>query len=293
MAISDKPTTTKPADIRRNPFTEVFRVISRLVKPVTKLGAITALCVSMLTAGAMALSASLFSLVSSAIEAVYDGSTVRKTQAMKVAELDGTAVESDKKAVDAEQKLADSERKRADSDLKLRAQTAELEKLKADQFVTFKGEKRALKEAVSETTSTVSKIAEKTALRNVGTMPAEGVPFVGVAAIVAVTTLEVAALCDISKEMYELDVAMNPGNAISDHPEACGIAIPTKDEVLAMIQNSPSAMWETAVGAIEDLPTLEEAYNWLPTVEGMIGTIETTGEAFQGYGNGFWGWLTR
>jgi hypothetical protein len=272
--MSIQPTTTNSADNKRNPSLDVLRALRRLAKSGATLVAITALCVSMLTAGAMALSASLFSLVSSAIEAVYDGRTVRKAQAMKLADLDA-------KAVDIEQKLADSERKRADSNLKLRAQTAELDKLKADQFVTFKGEKRALKEVVSETTSTVSKIAGKTAIANVGTMPAEGVPVLGVAAIVAATTFEVASLCDISNEMYELDVAMNPGNAITDHKEACGIPVPTKEELVSMIKSSPGFVRDTAVGFYEDLPSFKEASAWLPTKEGMIETLWSVPEGVQ------------
>jgi len=272
-----------------------------MTKSVMGLMAITALCFSMLTAGAMALSASLFSLVSTVIEAVHhDGRTVRRSHAAEVARLEAKAVEIDRRATgieqelaDSEQNLAESERKRVDSDLKLRTTTDELNKLKADKFVSFKGEKRAIKEVVAETASTVSKIAGKTAILNVGSMPAEGIPLVGLAAIVAATTLEVKSLCDISKAMYQLDVSMNPENAIVDHQEACGVAVPTKDDLIKKVVESPRVVWEKATEAIDGLPTLEEAYQALPTTDEVIGSAIASGIAISGFGEDLWDWLTE
>jgi hypothetical protein len=60
-----------------------------------------------------------------------------------------------------------------------------------------------------------------------------------------------------------------------------------------MIQNSPRAVRETAAGIVEGLPTLEEAYNSLPTEEAIIDSVTSTAVAIQGYGTEFWGWLSR
>lgn len=287
--MSTHSTVSNAAESKRNPTLAALRAIRRLTKSAAALVAITALCVSLLTAGAMALSANVFSLVSSAIEAVYDGRTVQKGHAEA---LDRKNLEYQKKMAALDTKVADAEIRTKTAERALLDRTAELERLKADQFVTFKGEKRALKEVITETSSTVTKIAGKSALRNVGTMPAEGIPIVGVAAIVAATTLEVAALCDISNEMYDLDVSINPGNVIADHPEACGVAVPSRDEVWDMIQNSPQAVWETAAAIVENIPSFEEAKNSLPSGQEVIDSVTSTGAAIQGMGAGVWNWLT-
>jgi hypothetical protein len=240
----------------------------------------------MLTAGAMALSASLFSLVSSAIEAVYDGRTVRSTHATAVGELDAKAVESDRKASSLEQKLADSERKRADSDLKLRTQTAELNKLKAEQLVTVNGKQRPLKELVSETSLKVRSIAKNTAIRNVASMPAEGLPLLGIATIVAATTLEIKDACDISTAMQGLDVAMNPENEITDHKELCGMAVPTEEEIWTQIKNSPEAVWNSAKELYATLQDLE-----LPTSYDIWLSIKDTSAALGEYASGVYAGL--
>lgn len=285
--MTDNATKTVAQPAKRSVLGAAFRAVRRPVKSVATLVGVTALCVSMLTAGAMALSASLFSLVSSAIEAVYDGRTVRKGNADA---LDRQNLEHQKKIAALDTKVGDAELKTRKTEQALLGKSADLEKLQAEQIVTFKGEKRALKEVVSETSAKVSKIAEKTAIRNVAVMPAEGFPIIGLTAIVAATTLEVASLCEISKEMYELEVAMNPGSKISDHPEACGVAVPTKADLIAMVQNSPSAAWDTAAAVIADLPTLEEAYNWLPTGEEIMDTAKSTGGAVEGFGSAVRDW---
>ena len=43
-------------------------------------------------------------------------------------------------------------------------------------------------------------------------------------------------------DLYELDVAMNPENAI-DTTEVCGLRVPNKEELWAKVKESPGAIW--------------------------------------------------
>lgn len=307
------------------------RAILRTMRGVLKSGMalvmITAFCVTTLTAGAMALSAGFFTLVSSAIEAVYDGSTVRKAQAAvhqkRVAALSTELAENKRKFGNqtAEMnKLKDGQKVTAkrvaalntelsENKRKLGNQTAELNKLKAGQTVTYKGKQRPLKEVVSETSFKVRKIATKGAVRNLASMPAEGIPLLGVTVIVASTAMEISDACYISQSMHDLDVAMNPDHAINDRPEACGLRVPSKDEVWNEIQNSPGTAWQIAKEQYEGLPSWDEAahnigavgeqiadiaseyYEGLPSGAEVIETMGAVGEKVVGGTSATWEYL--
>jgi hypothetical protein len=269
----------------------ILRAMRGVMKSGVALVTITAFCVTTLTAAAMALSAGFFSIVSSAIEAVYDGNTVRKTQAAvhqrRVAALSTELAENKRKLGNqaaemnklkegqkvTEKRVSSLNTELSETKRKLGNQTAELNKLKAGQTVTYNGKQRPLKEVVSETSSKVRKIATKGAIRNLASMPAEGIPLLGVTVIVASTAMEVSDACNISQSMHDLDVAMNPDRAITDRPEACGLRVPSKDEVWEVIQRSPGAAWQAAKEQYEELPSWDDATQTIGAVGEQIANI--------------------
>ena len=111
--------------------------------------------------------------------------------------------------------------------------------------IPFKGKKVALKTAVDETADVIGKRAVKTAKREVTSMPAEAIPYLGPAIIVGVTTLEIFDLCATLKDMSALKRAFTPDFLQSaEELEVCSIKVPPKEEILATVKASPKKAWE-------------------------------------------------
>ena len=87
-------------------------------------------------------------------------------------------------------------------------------------------------------------------------MPGEAIPWLGTSVIVGVTALELYDLCATIKDMNELKNAFNPSASTSDEElTVCSLEVPSKEDILLAVKNSPSAAWEKA----KDItPTLEE-----------------------------------
>ena len=123
-------------------------------------------------------------------------------------------------------------------------------------LVPFKGKKVALSAAVNETADTIGKRSLKSAKNNIASMPGEAIPWLGTSVIVGVTALELYDLCATIKDMNELKNAFNPSASTSDEElTVCSLEVPSKEDILLAVKNSPSAAWEKA----KDItPTLEE-----------------------------------
>lgn len=130
--------------------------------------------------------------------------------------------------------------------------------------VLYRGQKMRAAEAVSNHASRVSRRITVSSLRNFGSMAAEALPFVGAAAIVGVTALEMHDACEALKDVQELDIAFNPSSAPSEEAQTvCSIEMPNREELLASIQASPGQSWETAREYTPTLPTLSDVeINW-------------------------------
>jgi hypothetical protein len=123
-------------------------------------------------------------------------------------------------------------------------------------LVIFKGKKVALSAAVNETANTIGKRSLKSAKRNIASMPGEAIPWVGTSVIVGVTAYEIYDLCETIKDMNELKKAFNPSDSSSDEElTVCSLEVPSKEDILSAVKNSPSAAWEKAKNVT---PTLEE-----------------------------------
>lgn len=122
-------------------------------------------------------------------------------------------------------------------------------------FVPYRGAKRPIKEAVSDTSQRIAKRTAKAASRNIATMPGESIPVYGIAVVVAATTWEIYDACAMMAEMHELDVAFNPENAISDR-EVCGMRVPTAAELWQQVKAAPGQVWDDMKGYEFQLPDL-------------------------------------
>ena len=123
-------------------------------------------------------------------------------------------------------------------------------------MVSFKGKKVAVQKAVEVTANKIGKRAQKSAARNVASMPGEAIPWLGTAVIVGVTALELHDLCATIKDMTELKRAFDPTLTSSEEElEVCAITVPPKDVILAAVKASPHKAWEKAK---ELTPSIEE-----------------------------------
>lgn len=145
---------------------------------------------------------------------------------------------------------------------KVRAEADDLLK-KSNVEVKWKGKKTSLKLAVKDMTGSVKAKTKKVAASNVSSMFGESIPYYGIAIIVASTAYELKTACDTMKEMDELMSQVDPESVdAADTIEVCGMKVPTKDEIIEMVKNSPEAAWDMAVngydGAVAMIPTWQQ-----------------------------------
>ena len=126
-------------------------------------------------------------------------------------------------------------------------------------------------EQVSETTATMTRRLNFSAARNVGSMPAEAVPYIGAGVIVGITVLELYDLCETLKDLEALNLAFNPNDAPSeDRRTVCAMVVPTADEIMESVANSPAAAWDTAKSFVTGLPEVDFETAWDSTIDGTI-----------------------
>lgn len=163
-----------------------------------------------------------------------------------------------------------------------RKQTADLEshnrKLSADvddlrrnasPDVNWKGKKVPLKDAVAEMSTTVKKRTAKVAVANVSSTFGESIPVYGIAVIVGVTAYELKSACDTMKDMKELTSQIDPSYDTDDETaHVCGLKVPTRDEIVTKLKNSPEAAWQMAQSAYEGAVDLIPDWEQVKTLPG-------------------------
>lgn len=227
---------------------------------------LVALLVSSLSLNvALFLGGSLYRLASSAITTATGVRTVALQHADEVAQLSGELADESAAKKKLRQELTDATDQ-------LAAERTVTRKLRADladplsRTVMFRGKHVAIRDAVSSTADRISRRAVVTSSREVGSMAAEAIPYIGAAVIVGATALELKDLCDTLKDMGELQRALTPEAAPSaEETTVCNQPIPTRDELWEAAKGAPKAAWHTARDAI---PTLEDVKNFeMPHVE--------------------------
>lgn len=234
-----------------------------LLRSTVTLAVVIAVSASLLTAGLMTVSSTLFSAVAAVVEAIHDGATFRNRQVAEIGSRDARIAAQANEIVSLRTELEQH-------DLEIRRSAIAITELEAERIVTIDGERRLLREVVTETTAEVSSIAARSAARNIASMPGEGLPIAGIAVVVVATGLEVKDACDISTAMYELDIAMNPDHAITDRVEVCGMPVYTAEELWSKIIESPGAIWGEMTELYADLPAMGQMWDW------VVSTLKAT-----------------
>ena len=85
---------------------------------------------------------------------------------------------------------------------------------------------------VKKTSSKISARLARGATVNLASLPAEAVPILGVATVVAVTAMDIHDACVTMQELDELNLALSGELASSEADKVCGMKVPTVDEIL-------------------------------------------------------------
>lgn len=126
-------------------------------------------------------------------------------------------------------------------------------------LVPFKGKKVPLNEAIDQTADIISKRAINSSKREIASMPGEAFPWIGMAVIVGATTLELRDLCLTVKDMSELRKALSPSvQENHDELEVCSMKVPSKEEIIASLKESPKKAWEQTKGFIPSIEDVKE-----------------------------------
>lgn len=131
-----------------------------------------------------------------------------------------------------------------------------IQTLRAAQNVTYQGQKMAPAAAVALTARDASDGMASVARRSIASMAGKALPFVGTAVIVSATAWQLNSMCEINKQLRELDVAFNPDNPIGEN-EVCGRSVPTSAELWATIRESPGYVWDSVRAEFPDMPQVE------------------------------------
>lgn len=152
---------------------------------------------------------------------------------------------ADKQLTSVKKQLADQ----ADELKSLRIRFARQgEELSAIRHIRYRGQTRSVREAVSTFADNVSRRVANAAARNLAAIPAESLPFFGIAVVLGGTAWELKDACGLMQEVHELNVAFDP--SLANDPaklEACGLQVPTFPEVWQRIVADPA-------GAIAEQP---------------------------------------
>jgi hypothetical protein len=80
----------------------------------------------------------------------------------------------------------------------------------------------------------------------------EALPFVGVKVIAAATGYEFNLACETMRNFYDLQMEIDPAQAKPVvRNMACGLQVPTRDELWSSIKTAADPLWGRAVGAAE------------------------------------------
>ena len=116
------------------------------------------------------------------------------------------------------------------------------------------------------------------AARNLASVPAEAIPAVGIAAVVGVTVLELKEACETMKDMNELNVLMgieelSGTEASIEKQKVCGMEVPSEDEVMDQVINSPRAAWEAMSNWDIELPSWDDWGDKYNSMKNSIGQV--------------------
>lgn len=130
-------------------------------------------------------------------------------------------------------------------------------------------QKQKLQKSLKKITSRISRRTVAGAVRNVGTTFGEAIPYVGVAVIVGVTSLELNDACNTVKDLNQLEEELDIRDVTDeDVSKVCGLEVPTREDVWAKAKDSPKQAWATTKDSLKGLSSFE-----LPSLDGSLDKI--------------------
>ncbi len=144
-------------------------------------------------------------------------------------------------------------------DDQLRAARKSLDNSKPmDRTVLYRGKRVAIKEAIIDTNDRIAQRTAFMASRNLTSIPAEAIPYLGIAVILSVTAYDLYDSCDTIKDLHELTIALDPSRKLSnDQTAVCGMEVPSTDEIWEKVKKSPGEAYSGAFAYSPGLPEFE------------------------------------
>jgi hypothetical protein len=98
--------------------------------------------------------------------------------------------------------------------------------------------------------------------RNLAAIPAESIPYAGVAVVLAVTAADLKDACDTMTDFNTLLVELGRG---VKEPDFCGSKVPSKEEVWAGVKKNAKGTYQLAKDELEKMQTKVPDFTW-PTL---------------------------
>lgn len=142
-------------------------------------------------------------------------------------------------------------------------------------WVRYRGGKRAVKEAISDTTKRIAKRTSIATGRNFATIPGESIPVFGIFVIVGATAWELSDSCELMHELRELDLAFDPANAVNAK-DVCEIQVPSISEIWDQVKTAPNEIWRNMRNldiVLPDMPFdgwLTASIDWFGSLDDWI-----------------------
>lgn len=124
--------------------------------------------------------------------------------------------------------------------------------------VNYRGARTTLADAVTDTNGRIARRTAVAATRNSSSIVAEAIPYLGIAALLAVTAYDLKDSCDTIKDLHALDVSIDPNKEFgADETAICGLIVPTKDEIWVAVKSGSFDAWQNTREYLPALPEYE------------------------------------
>lgn len=112
--------------------------------------------------------------------------------------------------------------------------------------------------ARSATKRTVAR-SVKSVKRGLATLAGKAFPVAGVAVAVGVTAWEIKDLCDTIRDMNGISREIDPSQpTVENETTACSVPVPTTEEILRKVAESPHTVWQASRDFVPELPSLSD-----------------------------------
>jgi hypothetical protein len=95
--------------------------------------------------------------------------------------------------------------------------------------------------------------------RGLATLAGKAFPVAGVAVAVGVTAWEIKDLCDTIRDMNGISREIDPSQpTVGNETTVCSVPVPTTEEILKKVTESPHAVWQASREFVPELPSLSD-----------------------------------